>query len=144
MSRYGITILRLALGIVYVWFGALKLVGKSPTADLVAETTPILPARVSVPLVGAMEVAIGVGLITRLALPLTLTLFFGQVFSTFLVLLELPSKSYQNGNPLLLTDRGEKVVKNLVLLAAGIVIASTQDRPTEMLPQGSRRFSPEE
>lgn len=135
MSRYGITILRWALGIVYIWFGGLKLVGKSPIAGLVAKTTPILPPRVSVPLIGALEVGIGVGLITRLALPLTLFFFFGQLLGTFLVLLRLPRRSFQNRNPLLLTETGEFVVKNLVLLAAGVVVASAKDRPTEELPQ---------
>lgn len=125
----GITILRLALGIVYVWFGALKLAGKSPIADLVAETTPELPPRVSLPLVGVLEVTIGVGLLTRFALPLTMSLFFAQLASTFLVLFRLPRQSFQGGNPLLLTKTGEFVVKNLVLLAAGIVVASSQDKP---------------
>lgn len=135
MSRYGITLLRWALGIVYIWFGGLKLVGKSPVADLVAETTPLLPSNVSVPLIGALEVGIGAGLLARLALPFTLLLFFGQLLGTFLVLLRFPQRSFQNGNPLLLTKNGEFVVKNLVLLAAGLVVASTQNRPTEELPQ---------
>ena len=38
MERYGITILRFALAVVFIWFGALKVVGESPVEDLVTDT----------------------------------------------------------------------------------------------------------
>ena len=37
----------------------------------------------------------------------------------------LPEVSFQGGNPLLLTVEGEFVVKNLVLLSAGMVVGAT-------------------
>jgi hypothetical protein len=44
MADHGIPILRVALGVVFVWFGALKLVpGLSPAEDLVRATVPFLP-----------------------------------------------------------------------------------------------------
>jgi uncharacterized membrane protein YkgB len=128
MGRAGITSLRLALAVTYIWFGALKLAGKSPVADMVRKTSLFLPEDASVPVVGALEVTIGAGLLFRKAMRLTLLLFFGQIAVTFLVLVLHPKEAFQKGNPLLLTERGEFIIKNLVLLAAGLTVGSTVRR----------------
>lgn len=125
MTAHGIRLLRWALGVVFLWFGALKLLGVSPVVDLVANTIFWMPARWSVPLLGVWEVAVGLGLIFALALRLTLLLFWLQMAGTFLVLLVRPDIAFQGGNPFLLTVEGEFVIKNLVLIAAGLVIGST-------------------
>ncbi|MFQ5419464.1 MAG: hypothetical protein ACE5FD_03525 [Anaerolineae bacterium] len=40
MARYGLTILRIGLGIIFFWFGTLKLApGLSPVEELVRNTT---------------------------------------------------------------------------------------------------------
>jgi hypothetical protein len=51
---------------------------------------------------------------------------------TFLVLIRKPSLAFQSSNPLLLTQTGEFIIKNLVLVTAGIVIggAIRRHRPT--------------
>jgi uncharacterized membrane protein YkgB len=125
MERYGVALLRLAVAIVFIWFGALKLVDRSPVADLVASTVYWVPSSVFVPLLGAWEVVVGLGLLTGIALRLTLLLFWLQMAGTFLVLVLRPEVSFQGNNPLLLTMTGEFVVKNLVLITAGLVIGST-------------------
>jgi uncharacterized membrane protein YkgB len=53
-----------------------------------------------------------------------LVLFALQMIGTFLVLITQPDVAFQHGNPLLLTTEGEFVVKNLVLLSAGLMIGS--------------------
>jgi len=125
MELHGTTLLRLALALVFVWFGALKLADRSPVADLVADTVYWLPAGLFVRFLGAWEVAIGLGLLLPLALRLTLLLFFLQMAGTFLVLVIHPGEAFQSGNPLLLTLTGEFVIKNLILITAGLVIGST-------------------
>lgn len=132
MEAYGLTLLRLALAFVFVWFGALKLADRSPVADLVADTVYWLPADFFVRFLGAWEVAIGLGLLLPVALRLTLFLFFLQMAGTFLVLVTQPGEAFQSGNPLLLTVIGEFVIKNLVLITAGLVIGSS-------VRQGNRR-----
>lgn len=124
LEAYGITLLRLAVAIVFIWFGALKVIDRSPVADLVAETVYWLPAGFFVRFLGAWEVAVGLGLLIPVALRLTLLLFWAQMAGTFLVLVVHPSLSFQSGNPLLLTLTGEFVIKNLVLISAGLVIGS--------------------
>ena len=71
------------------------------------------------------EIIIGLGLLFPIALRLTLLMFWAQMAGTFLVLVVHPGLSFQDGNPLLLlTVEGEFVIKNLVLMAAGLVIGS--------------------
>jgi putative oxidoreductase len=134
--RHGMRILRLALGIVFVWFGALKVFGASPVADLVASMLSWLPQDLAVRGLGVLEVLVGFGLITGVAIRVTLALFFVQMIGTFAVLLVHAPAAF-DGNPLRLTLLGEFVVKNLVLLAAGVAIAGAvrSARPGESIPQ---------
>ncbi len=132
MSAYGVLMLRLALGTVFVWFGALKVVNRSPVSNLISNTVYWLPAKVFVPFLGLWEIAVGLGLLLGVALRLTLFLFWVQMAGTFLVLARKPAVAFQSGNPLLLTQTGEFVIKNLVLVTAGIVIGGSirRRRPT--------------
>ena len=117
-------LLRGSLAITFVWFGALKLAGE-PTlpASLIAAITPFLDPNLSVPLVGAFEVALGVGLLVGRFMPVFLAGVALQLSGTFLVLVLRPDVAFVDGNPLLLSVEGEYVVKNLVLLAATAALA---------------------
>jgi uncharacterized membrane protein YkgB len=125
MEAHGVTLLRLALALVFIWFGTLKVIGRSPVEDLVAGTVYFLPRDFFVRFLGVWEIVVGVGLLVPVALRLTLLLFWAQMAGTFLVLVTQPGDAFQSGNPLLLTVEGEFVIKNLVLIAAGLVIGST-------------------
>lgn len=50
--RWGIAGQRTAIGVVYIWFGALKLLGDSPAADLVRQAVPFPPPSRFVEAVG--------------------------------------------------------------------------------------------
>jgi len=128
MHTYGTELLRISVAVVFIWFGLLKLAGRSPVYDLVARTVYWVSPEAFVPLLGVWEVAIGMGLLFRFALRVTLFLFWLQLAGTFLVLVLRPDIAFQRGNPLLLTTEGEFVIKNLVLIAAGLVIGATVQR----------------
>lgn len=123
-GRLGVPALRITLGIVFLWFGALKVANASPVADLVADVVPGLPDRAAVVMVGTVEILVGIGLMSGWAIRATLGLFFVQMLGTFLVLVSEPGRAFEGGNPLRLTVLGEFVVKNLVLLTAGLVVAA--------------------
>ena len=127
LDKIAIPLLRLSLGIVYVWFGALKIFGVSPVSDIVAKTLRPLPENVSVPLMGLWEVTIGIGLLLRMALKAILPLFFLQIAGTFMTFLRAPEEVFQDNNPLLLSKEGEFALKNLVLLSAGLAVATQAD-----------------
>jgi uncharacterized membrane protein YkgB len=124
LARLGPPLLRVSLGIVFVWFGMLKVVGASAVGGLVAATAPFVDASWFVPALGVIEVAIGLAFIAGRFLRLVLPVFALHVGGTLLVLLVLPEVAFEQDNPLMLSLVGEFVVKNLVLLSAGIVVAS--------------------
>jgi len=122
VTRYSLPLLRVSLGVVYIWFGALKLSDSTPVAELIGKTVPFIPEHIFVPALGAMEVVVGLGLVIGRQLGLIALFMMGHLAGTFLVLIELPGESFQNGNPLLLTMTGEFVMKNVVLITAGLVL----------------------
>lgn len=128
MRRYGILALRVSLGIVFVWFGALKVLGVSPVEDLIRATVYLVPEGPFLIGLGVWEVLIGVGLVFAIALRTTLFLFFLQMVGTFSVLVVRPDIAFQELNPFLLTAEGEFVIKNLILLSAGFVVGGTVHR----------------
>jgi len=124
MDRWSIPALRAALGIVFVWFGGLKVLGVSPAADLVAATVYVVPAELFVPVLGVWEVLIGLCLLYRPLTRVGLLLLALQLPGTFLPLVLLPDVVYVTF-PHALTVEGQYIIKNLVIIAAALVIGST-------------------
>jgi len=137
MRVRSIQILRIALGIVFIWFGALKILGVSPIADVAAATLFFLPAQVAVVGMGVIEVIIGLGLLSGLAMRLVLLLFLAQMLGTFVTMIVRPDLVFNGGNPLELTKNGEFIIKNLVLISAGLVILGgvPKARPSQDVPE---------
>jgi uncharacterized membrane protein YkgB len=129
MRRAGGPMLRIALALVFVWFGALKFLGVSPAADLVARTVywGVDPAWF-IPVLGWWEVLIGICLLDpgpRLGLGRLLTrvgilLLFLQMPGTFLPLVLLPEVTWQR--PLVPTIEGQYILKNIVIIGAALVL----------------------
>ncbi|MCC7436224.1 MAG: DoxX family membrane protein [Methanoregulaceae archaeon] len=130
MARNGVLLLRVSLGIVFLWFGALKFFpGLSPAQDLATRTLDILsfglvPASVAIPLLAAWECLIGIGLIFGLWMRATLFLLFMQMVGTVTPLFLFPGEAFTRF-PYAPTLEGQYIIKNLVLVGAGIVIGAT-------------------
>ena len=122
MHRWAIPVLRVCLGIVFLWFGLLKVLDVTPVVELVGGTYSFLPQKEFLLVLGIWESLIGVGLIFKLFLQTTLALLWLQMLGTLAAPLFSPAMFFTAGNPLLLTIEGEFVVKNLILIAAGLVI----------------------
>ncbi|WP_427004144.1 hypothetical protein [Pseudarthrobacter sp. H2] len=114
--------LRLLLGVLFVWFGGLKVIGHSPVAGLIAQTLPFGHDHLVLVLLGTAELGLGAlllsGAFLRLAL-LAVGLHLAGTFSTFAM---APALMFSDSNPLLLTADGEFVAKNSVLIAAALVL----------------------
>ena len=124
LSRIGVPLLRISLGVVFLWFGLLKIFDVSPVSGLVAKTIYWFDPDVVVPALGVFEVFVGACLVAGRLMRIALPLLVLQMAGTFLVLVLLPDVAFRDGNPFLLTVEGEFVVKNLVLLSAALVIGS--------------------
>lgn len=124
LRRNSFSLIRISLAIVLIWFGALKVAGVSPVEELVSSVVYWVDPSWFVPVLGVFEILVGVGLLLAKAMRLVLLLFALQMVGTFIVLIIRPDLAFQNGNPLLLTTEGEFVVKNLVLLSAGMAVGA--------------------
>ncbi|MGD8305267.1 MAG: DoxX family protein [Ignavibacteria bacterium] len=125
MANYGLTILRLGLGIVFLWFGILKFFpGLSPAENLVRNTIYFLDPELFLPFLALWESLIGIGLIFGKYMRFTLLLLFLQMPGTILPLFILPEVVWTEF-PYGLTLEGQYIIKNIVLIAAGIVLGGT-------------------
>lgn len=130
MARYGILILRISLGVVFFWFGVLKFFpGLSPAQDLATRTIDVLtfglvsPAA-AINILAVWECLIGLGLIFGLFMRVTLLLLFVQMVGTVLPVFFFPAEVFTR-IPYAPTLEGQYIIKNLVLISAGLVIGAT-------------------
>ena len=130
MARHGLPLLRVSLGIVFLWFGALKFFpGLSPAQDLAARTIEAMSfgmvrANVSVPLLAAWECLIGLGLLFGILMRATLLLLAVQMAGTLMPLVLFPSEVFTR-IPYAPTLEGQYIIKNAVLISAAIVLGAT-------------------
>lgn len=125
MAAYGLTLTRLGLGVIFFWFGALKLApGLSPAEDLVRNTIYFVNPDIFLPVLAIWEMLIGVGLLVGKYLRLTLFLLFAQMFGTALPLVVLPQVVWSSF-PFGLTLEGQYIVKNLVIIGSAIALGGT-------------------
>jgi uncharacterized membrane protein YphA (DoxX/SURF4 family) len=130
MARYGLLLLRLSLGLIFLWFGALKFFPRmSPAQDLAIRTIDVLsgslvPATIALPVLAAWECLIGIGLLVGRGLRAILFLLYVQMLGTLTPVVLLPSELFTRF-PYAPTLEGQYIIKNLVLISAGIVVGAT-------------------
>jgi uncharacterized membrane protein YphA (DoxX/SURF4 family) len=130
MARHGVRLLRISLGIVFFWFGVLKFFpGLSPATELALKTIDVLsfgrvPPGVAINVLAAWECAIGLGLIFGLFMRATLLLLWVQMLGTITPIFLFPELVFTRV-PYAPTLEGQYIIKNIVLVSAGIVIGAT-------------------
>jgi uncharacterized membrane protein YkgB len=130
MARYGVRLLRLSLGVIYLWFGAIKFIpGASPAEDLALRTIEKLTlgwvdGETALPILAVWEVLIGLGLISRIFIRVTLLLLALQMIGTLSPLFFFPRETF-TVFPVVPTLEGQYILKNLVIASAGLVIGAT-------------------
>ena len=140
MAQHGVSLLRISIGLVFVWFGALKFVpGLSAADELATRTIATLtfgavPASVSRVVLAVWETSIGLGLLSGRLVRATLLLLFVQMMGTITPLVLFIGETWRV--PFAVpTLEGQYIIKNLVLISAGLVIGATvrggglSDRP---------------
>lgn len=121
------TFLRISLGIVYLWFGALKFfAGLSPAEQLATNTIHrltfgLISDHTNLTLLAAWECFIGVMFIAGKLLKPMLVLMLLQMAFTFTPFLFFPQQTF-NFMPYGLTLVGQYIIKNIVFIAAGFVL----------------------
>ena len=129
-ARNGITLMRIALGIVFFWFGVLKYFPGLSTAENLAGQTILkltfghMPPALSLPILATWECAIGLGLLSGRLPRVTLILLFGQIMGTMLPLFFFPAETWEH-IPYAPTLEGQYIIKNLVVVTAALVVGAT-------------------
>jgi uncharacterized membrane protein YkgB len=130
MARHAVACARVSLGVVFLWFGGLKLFpGLSPAEGLAGKTLlamsgGLVEPWLSVPVLGAWEALMGLGLLTGVALRATLLSLLLHMAGTVTPAFLFPADVFARP-PLGLTFEGQYIVKNVVLVGAAIVIGAT-------------------
>lgn len=130
LARLAVPTLRIALGVVFLWFGVLKFFPNlSPAETLVGRTIEqltlgVIPASTSLPVLAAWESVIGIGLIVGRGLRGVLLLLAVQMAGTFTPLLLFPNETFTTF-PIAPTLEGQYIIKNIVLIGAAMVVGAT-------------------
>jgi uncharacterized membrane protein YkgB len=131
-KRMAEPLLRISLGVVLLWIGALKFVDPAPVVGLLEASIPFLAFAGFVYVLGVLEVAGGALLFAGKGtqwVSAGLVVLFGGTLMIFLI---APMVSYGEAGFPFLTLAGEFLLKDLVLLAAAVsLIALRGDRMAE-------------
>ncbi len=117
---------RIALFVVFFWFGILKIINASPANPLIAEllerTLPFITFQQFIIAFGIFEMIIGVTFIIPKMERLAMVLLAMHMVTTFLPLILLPAVAWNA--PFIPTLEGQYIIKNLALIALAIGIAA--------------------
>lgn len=130
LARASVPVLRIGLGVVFLWFGGLKFFpGLSPAQDLATRTIEqlsggLIAPSLSLPILAAWESLIGLGLLTGRFLRATLLLLAVQMIGTLTPLILFPAETFTRF-PIAPTLEGQYIIKNVVLIGAAMVVGAT-------------------
>jgi uncharacterized membrane protein YphA (DoxX/SURF4 family) len=130
LVRYSVILLRISMGAVFFGFGVLKFFPNVSPAQTIATQAlsvmsfGLLPASVSIIFVASLECAIGLCLLTGKFLRIAVGLLFFEIIGILSPVVFLPGELFTGPfhAPNLL---GQYVLKDVILAAAGMVIAAT-------------------
>ncbi|WP_240911354.1 doxx family protein [Yeosuana marina] len=117
----------ISIGIIYLWFGALKFFPELSPADSLAKQTitfltiGLLPEKVSILMLAVMEVTIGLFLVLNFQVRKVIIAAILHLIFTFIPVLFFPEISFSKA-PFVLTLVGQYIIKNIVIIGALLFI----------------------
>lgn len=129
LVRHGITALRVTVGMVFVGFGALKFFpGISPAESLAMATVDrltfgLVPGGVGLVAIATLECFIGISLLANRWMRLAVWLLAAQLVGVLAPIVLLTGRLF-GGPHHAPTLEGQYVLKDIILVAAGMVIAA--------------------
>jgi len=130
MANNAIKFLRISLGIIFFWFGFLKFFHGVSSAETIATKTisvltfGLIESSVSLIILAVWETLIGLGLLFNRFLREILFLLFLQMLGTITPLFFFPAETFKIF-PFVPTLEGQYIIKNLILISAGLAIGAT-------------------
>jgi len=129
IEEKGIAILRISVGIIFLWFGFLKFfIDVSPAEEIASRTISLLtfdiiPPEISMPLLAVIECVIGIGILTNKYMQFVIPVLYFQMAGTILPLFIFPDETWEIF-PIVPTLLGQYIIKNSVLISAGIILGA--------------------
>lgn len=130
MAAHSILFLRVALGIIFFWFGVLKFFPNLSSAENLATRTiqnltyGNMSEKTSILVLASWECLIGIGCILGKFMRITLFLLFLQMIGTLMPLFMFPELTF-NSIPFVPTLEGQYIIKNIVIISSAIVLLAT-------------------
>jgi uncharacterized membrane protein YphA (DoxX/SURF4 family) len=130
VEKYDPLLARVAMAVVYFWFGILKLFGLSAANPMVqslqAKTLPFLSFDQFIVLFALFEMLIGILFLIPKATRLVMVLFLGHMVTTTMPLFVLPRMTWQS--MLVPTMEGQYIIKNIILIALAASVGTSLRR----------------
>lgn len=143
MADKGIFLLRISIGLIFLWFGVLKFFpGLSPAEGLAIDTIKLLTfnlvsSQIIIYGLAVWETLIGLGLVLNKFMRETLLLLYLQMLGTLSPIFLFPAEVFTHF-PYALTLEGQYIFKNMVVISAGIVLGATV-RGGRIVPEGDEK-----
>lgn len=122
-KKMALKILRAAFALIYIWFGILKVLDKSPIEEVVRLSTPFLPIENFPTILGFWEMLIGGLFVFKRTNKAAVILFLIKIPGTFLPLFFATNQAFVQA-PFEPTLVGQYIFKNLILIPAALLIYS--------------------
>ena len=129
LVAHSIALLRVSLGVVFLFFGVIKFFpGASPIEELATRTTTaltlgVIPPSAGLVVIAVLECAIGLCFITGKFLRVGVWLMGAQMLGAMSPLALFPGELF--GPSLTPTLAAQYIIKDVILIAAALVIAAT-------------------
>ena len=126
IEKKGIDILRVSVGVVFLWFGFLKFFGSTSAAEEIASETislitfDYLKPEVSMPILAIVECIIGLGILTKKYMQYIIPVLYFQMAGTLLPLAIFIDETWSK--PFVPTLLGQYIIKNCILISAAIIL----------------------
>lgn len=127
LTAHSLNLLRISIGIIYVWFGALKYFPSLSPADQLAKDTihlitfGLIPGSVSIILLAIWETALGFMLIFASWKRVVFYVLLIHMACTFVPLFFFADVSF-TALPYAFTLVGQYIMKNLIIICAALVL----------------------
>jgi uncharacterized membrane protein YphA (DoxX/SURF4 family) len=127
LTRHSFTLLRISIGIIYLWFGALKYFPNLSPADQLAKDTihlitfGLIPDNVSITLLAIWETTLGLVLVLGIWQRLAFYVLMLHMACTFVPLFFFTDLSFTH-LPYAFTLVGQYILKNLIIICAALVL----------------------
>jgi uncharacterized membrane protein YphA (DoxX/SURF4 family) len=150
LVAHSIQLLRIVVGLVFLAFGILKFFPDvSPAEELTIKTTDalsfdLIPGHIAIVLIASLECIIGLLLIAGRFLRIAIYLLAGQLVGILAPLALFTGRLF-DGPHNAPTLEGQYVIKDIILVASGFVVASTLPGlvpGTDAVPSRQQRGQP--